>query len=129
MKRTTLIAVLALIALATNVDAQRLSAVLSVNARPDPYLANWAQRRSTATITVTNSSGAAVQGKFKVTVSKDGDAVARTKTEQMAVQTFPIGTSTWNAETMMPMQNVTFLGSSKTTAERTGQLPAGNYNY
>ena|ERR1043165_4534506 len=129
MKRSMLLVALALIAFATGVQAQRLSAVLSVSARPDPYLANWAQRRSTATIIVTNGTGGAVQGKFKVLVSKDGTPVARTKTEQMAVLTFPIGPSTWNAESMMPMQNVTFLGSSKTTAERTGQLPAGNYSY
>lgn len=129
MGRKSLIAVLALIVCVSSAQSQRLSAVLSVAARPDPYLANWAQRRSTATITVTNATGGGVQGKFKVTVSKDGADVARTKTEQMSIVTFPIGISQWNAETMMPMQNVTFLGSSKTTAERTGQLPAGNYNF
>src|SRR5947208_3242410 len=88
----------ALTFLVTAANAQ-LTATLTVNPRPDPYLANWAQRRSTATIRVQNN-GASVQGKFKVEVSKDGDIVARTKTENMQVLTFPTGTSTWNAEDM-----------------------------
>ncbi len=130
MKRiVTLAAALACLFLVSfGADAQTLRAVLTVSPRPDPYLANWARRQATATIVVTNT-GASTQGKFKVEVSKDGNVVARTKTANMTVLTFPPGVSTWNAEDMIPFNYVDFLGTARTTAVQTGQLPGGNYSF
>ncbi|MEO6940952.1 MAG: hypothetical protein ABI444_12575 [Candidatus Kapaibacterium sp.] len=124
------IVTLALLVPASSI-AQRstLRAVLNVSPHPTPYISEWANRHETATLIVTNTGNVSIQAKFSVEVKKDGSPVARTKPEKMLPVTIPVGISTWNAEQMIPFSAVDFIGEARTTAMRTGMLPAGEYEY
>lgn len=127
--RTLLVTISALTMFAASAGtliAQQLTVRLNVSSRPDPYLSNWAQRKDVVIVTITNP-GAQTNGRFDTQVSRDGVLQAHTKPASMPVLVIPPGVSQFFAEDIIPFSAVTFVGSGKETALRTGMLPAGEY--
>ncbi|MBL0176839.1 MAG: hypothetical protein IPP94_16520 [Ignavibacteria bacterium] len=110
--------------------AQQMIVTLNVTARPSPYLSDWASRRETALCSITTPAGSqGVAAKFYAEIRKDGVVQARTRTADMPVVNIPAGTSTYFAEQLISFPAVDFVGDAKNTAARTGQLPAGTYEF
>ncbi|MBU3700289.1 MAG: hypothetical protein FGM33_09850 [Candidatus Kapabacteria bacterium] len=110
-------------------SSAQLRVTLNISSRPDPYLSNWAQRRDMAVVTVINSTGSDIQGKFSCRINKDGSFLARTKPESMRVISFPPGTSQYFGDELVPMENTEVAEGTVNTSVRTGMLPGGLYEF
>jgi hypothetical protein len=114
--------------LPTNVKAQspiRLSFI--VDAHPEPYLSNWADKRSTMIVTVMNTGSGVAEIILDAQLSLNGKMVASTQREKMRRILAPPGASQYYAEDVFPQNAISFQGDADQTAIRTGKLPAGAY--
>ncbi len=123
MKKLSLI--LTLITATLLVQAQ---VVVNVSANPNPNLSAWADRSETVTITITNS-GPETQAKILSTLSLNGDLKAETQANAMPLVTLQRGVNIFRAEDIIPYSAVKVYQVNAQQIARTGQLPAGTYQY
>ncbi len=105
---------------------------LIVNAQPPAQLSEWGNRREVLTLIVTGQPGVPGGGQFKIKTeikTTDGTVVGNADLAKTPVFTInSTGTPTiLFANDVMPLEFMVFTGRYKTSLERTGKLPAGNY--
>jgi hypothetical protein len=104
---------------------------LVVNARPPAALSKWSITQGTITLIVNNQGGA--QGitkrvKIKATLkASDGSEVSTTNMNLAQVVVLPDGNSVYNAAMVYPLEIQQFTGKYQKSLNKTGKLPADNY--
>lgn len=101
-----------------------------LNAQPPAQLSEWGNRREVLTLIATGQG--AIGGQFKIKTeikATDGTVVASADLAKTPVFTLnSTGAPTiLVANDVMPLEFMVFTGKYKTSLERTGKLPAGNY--
>ncbi len=110
-------------------SAQQLRISLNVSARPNPFLSEWASRRETVILVITNTTGAPVDAKIDARIFLNGTLVAQTKLDQMKPITARPGVTTLYADEVIPFNDVKVYGNNEQRAAQTGMLPAGTYSF
>ncbi len=116
-----------------NVMAQGIKFNFAIlNAQPPAQLSEWGNRREVLTLMVTGQPGAPGGDKYKIKTeikTTDGTVVASADLAKTPVFTLnSTGAPTiLVANDVMPLEFMVFTGKYKTSLERTGKLPAGNY--
>jgi hypothetical protein len=104
---------------------------LIVNPRPSATLSKWSITQGTITLIVSNQGGA--QGitkrvKIKATLkASDGTEVSSTNLNLAQVVILPDGSSVYNAAVVYPLEIQQFTDKYQKSLNRTGKLPADNY--
>ena len=115
----------------TVVANAQLTTNLIVNARPTATLSKWATTQGTITLIVNNlggSQGIIKRVKIKATLkASDGTEVSTTNLNLAQVITLPDGNSVYNAAVVFPLEIQQFTGKYQKSLNRTGKLPADNY--
>ena len=101
-----------------------------LNAQPPAQLSEWGNRREVLTLIATGQG--AIDGQFKIKTeikTTDGTVIASADLVKTPVFTLnSTGAPTiLVANDVMPLEFMVFTGKYKTSLERTGKLPAGNY--
>ena len=101
---------------------------LVVSANPPGTLIDWSSK--TLTYIIINQSGAGgnraiIKAELK---TLDGAAVATTNLAKARVITIGGGSLVLGPTDVIPLEQMIFSGKYKTTLDRTGKLPADNYN-
>jgi hypothetical protein len=101
---------------------------LVMNANPPSTLSQWNDRRETLTYIVTYRQGSVRQAKiraeFKLT---DGTVVGSTDLARARTITLADGNNLYYAADVLPLDMMIFTGRYKNSLEKTGKLPADNY--
>lgn len=116
--------------LTTGAKAQFLRLTLSMNARPTSTLSDWSYRQDVLTLAVVNQSPVGTMtAKLKTEIRlTDGTVVATTDLANAASFTFIQGTNTiLNSGDVVNLSILQFTGSYQAKLNKTGKLPAGNY--
>ncbi|MDB5036060.1 MAG: hypothetical protein JWQ98_3301 [Chlorobi bacterium] len=125
-----LLAILMMATAATAAWGQLLTVTLNLTARPNPYISEWASRRETAILTVTNPGARPVDAKISVKILIGTTLQAESKFNELPVFTIPAhSTQTFYGEDLVPFNAMKFYGGAETKTLRTGQLPAGSYTF
>jgi hypothetical protein len=103
-----------------------------LNTQPPAQLSEWGNRREVLTLIASGQPGAPGGGQFKIKTeikTTDGTVVGNADLAKTPVFTLnSTGTPTiLFANDVMPLEFMVFTGKYKTSLERTGKLPAGNY--
>ncbi|MBK9484626.1 MAG: hypothetical protein IPO01_05270 [Chitinophagaceae bacterium] len=103
-----------------------------LNTQPPAQLSEWGNRREVLTLMATGQPGAPGGGQFKIKTeikTLDGTVIGNADLARTPVFTInSTGTPTiLFANDAMPLEFMVFTGKYKTSLERTGKLPAGNY--
>jgi hypothetical protein len=105
---------------------------LIVNARPPATLSKWSITPGTITLTVNNQGGSG-QGPTKrvkikaILKASDGTEVSTTNMNLAQVVILPDGISVYNAAVVFPLEIQQFTDKYQKSLNRTGKLPADNY--
>jgi hypothetical protein len=105
---------------------------LVLNARPLATLSKWSITPGTITLIVNNQGGSG-QGPTKrvkikaVLKASDGTEVSTTNLNIAQVVVLPDGNSVYNAATVFPLEIQQFTDKYQKSLNRTGKLPADNY--
>jgi hypothetical protein len=105
---------------------------LVVNTRPPANLSKWATTQAIITLMVNNQGGSG-QGptkrvKIKATLkASDGSEVSTTNMNLAQVIILPDGSSVYNAAVVYPLEIQQFTGKYQKSLNKTGKLPADNY--
>lgn len=119
--------ILSAILITTNAIAQ-VQTNLVVSATPQSSLLQWSTNRETLTYIVQPTQG--IRGEYKIKTEIkliDGTTVGKTDLAKAATYTLATTTTVYNANDVIPMQYMIFNGKYKTSLEKTGKLPADNY--
>jgi len=125
-----LITLIAAIFIVTTAMAQ-IKLNLIVAAQPPAQLSEWGNRRDVLTVIVsTQGIPPGFQFKLKTEIKTlDGTVIGSTDLAKAPVLTTnSAGTTVFTANDVMPLEFMVFTGKYKTSLERTGKLPADNYN-
>lgn len=128
MKKITII--IATIFTIQFVQAQLLNINLVMNPRPVANIGDWAGRKDVLTlITTSPAQGGARNVKINTIIkAADGTSVAITDMQRAPVKALVQGATTiFYAADVVNLQAMVFTGSFQDKLNRTGKLPAGNY--
>jgi hypothetical protein len=103
---------------------------LIVNTQPPAQLTDWSNRREVLTLIVTTQGAQGLQYKIKTEIKTlDGTVIGSADLTRTPIFTpSSNGTDILVANDVMPLEFMVFTGKYKTSLERTGKLPADNYN-
>jgi hypothetical protein len=107
----------------------QFNTTLIVSGTPPGTLTEWGNKKEVFTFLVTSQGGSnprAVKIKTEIKLT-DGTVIGATDLAKAAVFTFAPGNAILNALQAMPLENMVFTGKYKKSLERTGKLPAENY--
>jgi len=106
----------------------QLTTTLVVNATPPGTLIDWGTKKETLTYIVVNQTGAVRRAVIKAELkTTDGTLAASSNLAKTAILTFANGTSILSAGDVIPLETMVFNGKFKSSLEKTGKLPADNY--
>jgi hypothetical protein len=114
--------------LAANTIIAQVNTNLVVSATPPSSLLQWSTNREILTYIVQPVQG--VRGEYKIKTEiklTDGTVVGKTDLARATIYTLATTTTIYNATDVIPMQYMVFNGKYKTALEKTGKLPADNY--
>ncbi len=102
---------------------------LILNGQPPAQLSEWGNRREVLAVIVTAQGSIGAQYKVKTEIkAMDGSVIGNADLAKTLIFTpNPAGSSILTANDVMPLEFMVFTGKYKTSLERTGKLPAGNY--
>lgn len=127
MKKIHLLLVLAFQLIAIESNAQ-VAVNLVVNTTPPATLATWAYKKQTIVYLVTGSPTFVTQYKIKTEIQlTDGTVIGKTDLTRSKTYTLSSGNTIYNAEDVLPLENMIFSGSYKNTLEKSGKLPSETY--
>lgn len=111
---------------AKNIKAQ-ITTTLILNARPAAVLSEWTYRKDILTYII-EASLVDLQVKIKTEIKTlDGTVIGYTDLNRAKVYSLSTGTTVLTAVDVVPLEFIIFSGKYKTTLEKTGKLPADNY--
>ena len=118
--------VLALFVTASAAAQVKLDVVL--NPAPPANLSEWGARREVLTVIVAPGPGLALQFKIKVEIiAADGTTAGTNDLSRAQIFTMQSTPQILTAMEVMPIENMIFTGKYKSSLQRTGKLPSGNY--
>ena len=125
-----LIASIAAIFIVTTTMAQVKFNFAILNTQPPAQLSEWGNRRDVLTLLATGQGAAGNQFKIKTEIkTTDGTVIASADLAKTPV--FSLNSTgaplILVANDVMPLEFMVFTGKYKTSLQRTGKLPAGNY--
>lgn len=127
MKKIHLLLVLAFQLIAFESNAQ-VEVNLVVSSTPPATLATWAYKKQTIVYLVTGSPAFQMQYKIKTEIQlTDGTVIGKTDLTRSKTYTLSSGNTVYNAEDVLPLENMIFSGSYKNNLERSGKLPSETY--
>ncbi len=105
----------------------QIATVLNLN-KPSATLSEWARNTSTIVYIATNPDPMPRQVIIRTELkTTDGATVATKDLSQAEVFQLRDGNTIFSAKEVLPLHQMNFSGSYKSTLERTGKLPAGAY--
>ncbi len=108
----------------------QLNTTISVQSSPTAILSEWYGRNSVVTFIVTKIDSAQQQAIFKTEIKlADGTVIGTTDIARATPVTLTKGTRVYFSKDVMPLEIMIFTGRYKTILDRTGKLPAGNYQF
>jgi hypothetical protein len=108
----------------------QLNTTLSVQSSPPAVLSEWYGKNSIITFIVAKMDSAQQQAVFKTEIKlTDGTVVATTDLTRIVPVILSRGTKVYFSKDVMPLETMIFNGRYKTILDRTGKLPAGNYQF
>src|SRR5258705_3844341 len=106
----------------------QLTANLVMSATPPGTITDWNHRKEVFSYVVINQTGAVIRAVIKTELrTASGELVASTNLAQATVYSFSAATTFLDAADVLALQYMSFTGKFKTTLDRTGKLPADNY--
>lgn len=101
---------------------------LVLSAVPPATLSEWSNRKDVLTYIIGNAAGLSLQVKIKTEIrTTDGTLVATTDLARSAIYAVSQSTLILTALDVVPLEFMIFTGTYKTSLDRTGKLPSGNY--
>jgi hypothetical protein len=101
---------------------------LVLSPTPPASLLQWSVNREILTFIVFPAQGAINQYKIKTEIKlSDGTVVGKTDLNKSKTYSLSSATTIYNATDVVPLENMIFTGKYKTSLEKTGKLPADNY--
>jgi hypothetical protein len=114
--------------LATNTIVAQVNTNLVVSATPPSSLLQWSTNREILTYIISPAQGLQAPYKIKTEIKlADGTVVGKTDLAKATTYNLSSTTTIYNANDVIPMQYMIFNGKYKTSLEKTGKLPADNY--
>lgn len=108
----------------------QLTTTISVQSSPTAVISEWYGRNSIVTFIVTKIDSAQQQAFFKTEIKlADGTVIATTDITRAVPVTISRGTKVYFSKDVMPLETMIITGRYKTVLDRTGKLPAGNYQF
>lgn len=127
MKKIHLIILLALQLFAMKSFAQ-INTTLVVSSTPPSTLSSWSSQRQTIVYLVSGASVFQAEYKIKTEIQlSDGTVIGKTDLTRSKTYMLAQGNTVYNAEDVMPMENMIFLGKYRNSLNKTGKLPSDNY--
>src|SRR5437870_95164 len=106
----------------------QLTTNLLMSATPPGTITDWHNRKEVFSYIVTNQSGAVIRAVIKAELkTASGELVASTNLAQATVHVFSAPATFLDAADVLALQYMIFNGKFKTILNRTGKLPADNY--
>lgn len=106
----------------------QLTTTLVVSATPPGTLIDWSAKKETLTYLVVNQTGALRRAVIKAELkTTDGTLAASANLAKAPIINFANGTTVLSAADAIPLDVMVFNGKFKSTLEKTGKLPADNY--
>jgi hypothetical protein len=106
----------------------QLTTNLLMSATPPGTITDWHSRREVFSYLVINQTGAVIRAVIKAELkTASGELVATTHLAQATVYNFSSPTTLLDAIDVMALEHMPFNGKFKTILNRTGKLPADNY--
>lgn len=127
MKKIHLIILLALQLFAMKSFAQ-INTTLVVSSTPPSTLSSWSSQRQTIVYLVSGASVFQAEYKIKTEIQlSDGTVIGKTDLTSSKTYRLAQGNTVYNADDVMPMENMIFLGKYRNSLNKTGKLPSDNY--
>lgn len=127
MKKIHLIIILTLQLFATKGFAQ-INTTLVVSSTPPSTLSLWSSQRQTIVYLVYGASVFQAEYKIKTEIQlSDGTVIGKTDLTSSKTYRLAQGNTVYNADDVMPMENMIFLGKYRNSLNKTGKLPSDNY--
>jgi hypothetical protein len=127
MKKIHLLILLALPLFAIKSFAQ-INTTLVVSSTPPSTLSSWSNQRQTVVYLVSGATAFETEYKIKTEIQlSDGTVIGKNDLTRARTYTFSQGNTIYNADDVMPMENMIFLGTYRNSLNKTGKLPSDNY--
>ncbi len=127
MKKYICLHVFLILALTANTQ---VNTTLNIQSAPTPVLSEWAGKNAIVTFIVTKTDSLPQQAIFKTEIKLiDGTVIGVTDITKATPVLLSRGTRVYFSKDVMPLEIMIFAGKYKTTLDRTGKLPADNYQY
>lgn len=120
-----------LLFLASTLDIHaQVNTTLSVQSSPTAVLSEWYGMNSIVTFVVTKTDSIPQQAIFKTEIKlADGTVIGVMDITRATPVLLSKGTRVYFSRDVMPLEMMIFSGRYKTILDRTGKLPAGNYQF
>ena len=111
-----------------NLSAQTPVTKLNIQSNPNSVLSQWMNDQTVMIYTISIQGNLAYQILINAQIkSSDGSVIASKNLVQSVPFTLASGNSFYYAKDVMPIEEMIFNGSYKSSVLKTGKLPAGNY--
>ncbi len=125
MKLNTLFLLFLILTLSTRAQ---VSTTLFVQSTPTAVLSEWSSNNAIITFIVSKVDSMPQQVIFKAELKLiDGTLIGETDVTKATPIILTRGTKVFFSKDVMPLEAMSFIGKHKMVLERTGKLPAGNY--
>lgn len=106
----------------------QITTTLNVQSQPPPNLSDWALRNTVLNFIVDYGRPDPARVIFKTDIKLlDGTVVATTNVQTAPVYTLNRGVTVYYSKDVMPLEAMSFNGQFRSTLDRTGKLPSGQY--
>ena len=101
---------------------------LVVSSTPPATLSTWSFKKQTVVFLVTGSGATVAQYKIKTEIQlSDGTVIGKTDLTRAKSHTLTPGNTVYNADDVLPLENMIFSGSYKNSLIKSGKLPSETY--
>jgi len=118
----------AIIVLSAMQGVAQISTTLNVQSSPTAVLSEWAIKNTIVNFIVDKADPNPLQGIFKTEIKlSDGTVIGVTDVTKATPVTLIRGVRVYYSKDVMPLEIMNFTGTYKSTLDKTGKLPAGQY--
>lgn len=128
MKKIHLLLIFAFQLIAFENYAQQVTTNLILATSPPATLATWSFKKQTIVYLVTGSEAIQTQYKIKTEIQlTDGTVIGKTDLTRSKSFTLSSGNTIYNADDVMPLENMIFNGKYRNSLDKSGKLPSDTY--
>lgn len=108
----------------------QVNTILNVQSSPTAVLSEWSSKNAIVTLIVTKTDSTPQQAIFKTEIKLiDGTVIGVTDVTKATPVLLTKGTRVYFSKDVMPLEIMNFTGKYKQVLDRTGKLPADNYQF